>query len=83
MFFAAAFAQAPGLGWAMALICAGLGLLAFRDMKRGWRLRYDIPDRAYRAAARGGIGGEVAQAAIDATLEEAKNPNRRRYAFDD
>ena len=83
MFFAAAFTQAPGVGWILAIVCAGLGLLAFRDAKRGWRIRYDIPERAYRAVARGGIGGEVAQASIDATLKEAKDPNRKRYAFDD
>ena len=67
----------------VALGLAIMGSLAFRDAQRGWRIRYDIPTRAYQAVARGGIGGEVAQAAIDATLKEAKDPNRKRYAFDD
>ena len=55
---------------------------AFLSRKRGWKINYKIPDRAYRMIAKGGRSAEVARAAIEATEKESKNPHRRRYAFE-
>ena len=71
-------------GWGKLL---GIGMLimpflALVSWHRGWKIDYSIPPRAYTQLARGGISAEVAQAAIDATIKDRDNPNRKRFAFD-
>ena len=74
-----------GQGAAIPFIVGGLAFmafLAFRDAQRGWKLNYRIPDRAWRDAKRVGIRGEIARESIADVQKEAKDPNRRIYAFD-
>ncbi len=78
-------ALASGFHWSILLWCAvwfGNAAWLMRSAQRGWKLNYSIPERALRDAKRKGIIGEATRDAIKATEEEAKNPNRKRYAFD-
>ena len=59
-----------------------MAFLAFRDAQRGWKLDYRIPDRAWRDARRSGPIGEIARATIADVQKEARDPGRRRYAFE-
>ena len=54
-------------------------ILAIRDYRRGWKIRYDLPSWGAKAIAR---GSPVAKEAWEATQRAAKDPNRKRYAFD-
>ncbi len=68
------------VGLIVAAVFGVMALLEFRDSQRGWRIRYDIPRRAQERADRGDI---MAQTAIKRTLREAKDPDHKRYAFDE
>lgn len=61
-------------------LCA---LCNFRDAKRGWKIRYDLPPKYYRdIRSPNPITREIAREAGEATLKAAQDPNRPRYAFE-
>ena len=55
----------------------------FRSGMRGWRIRYDLPPSYFRdIKSTNPITRQMAKESAEATLKEARDPNRRRYAFD-
>lgn len=71
-------------GAILALFLFGMAYLDFRDAKLGWKLKYDLPARAYRDLRHPNpIRREIAREAIAATHKEAGNPERSRYAFEE
>ena len=80
---AAAFGGIDGAGGiVIGIFFAVMALLEARDRQRGWRISYDLPAHGLRQIERGGLGGEVARQAWEATQKEAMKPNRKRYAFE-
>ena len=78
--FGCAFMGAGTGGNAIMAVMFLCAFLALRDSKRGWKIRYDIPPHALRMIEK---GDKNTIAAAKKTLEEAKDPNRKRYAFED
>jgi len=63
------------------VVCA---LCDFKDAKRGWKMRYDLPPRYYRdIKSANPMIREMAKKAAEETLREAKSPNRKKYAFEE
>ena len=71
-------ASGPAVGFIIAFLVFG-GLLCLIDYKRGWKMRYDLPEHGRRAIER---GCPIAKAAWEDTQRAARNPKRKRYAFD-
>lgn len=67
------------LGGGLAL----LGVLAYRDGVRGWKIRYDLPPWGERDIKRGGIRGRIARAAWEDTQRDAARRDRKKYSFDE
>lgn len=60
-----------------------LSVGSFVSAKRGWKIRYDLPPKYYRdIKSSNPITREVAREAAKRTLKEARNPNRKKYAFE-
>ena len=78
--FGCAFMGAGTGGNAIMMVMFFCAFLAFRDSKRGWKIRYDIPSHAMRLIEK---GDKNAIAAAKKTLADGKDPNRKRYAFED
>lgn len=66
----------------LALPCAWLCWRGCFDYRHGWPIRYDLPPWGKEQIQRPGLGGDVARAAWARTQKAAKDPNRKRYAFD-
>ena len=68
------------------LVLSGLGFfmayLAVCSYRRGWKMSYDLPPWGERQMRKKGLAGEVARKAWAETQKEARNPNRKRYAFE-
>ncbi len=85
------------MGFALAVIVSAAGMagkiigallllpaiMEFIDAKRGWKIRYDLPPSYYRdIESPNPTTRKMAKDAAEATLKEARNPHRKRYAFD-
>ncbi len=75
--FVTGFVGGPGK-WPLVGFLVLMAILAVRDSKRGWKIRYDLPPPGKRAIER---GSKIAAQAWEDTQREARNPNRKRYAF--
>ncbi len=75
-FFVAAGITADKGGWVVIVfgtICILCALCDFRDAKRGWKIRYDLPSRYYRdIKSANPMMREMAQKAAEETLKEPK-----------
>lgn len=86
-FFIVAGVTADKGGW-IVIILGTIGVFFafwdFIDAKRGWKMRYDLPPRYYRdIKSPNPITRDIARKAADATMKAAKNPHRKKYAFED
>ena len=72
------FVEGPAK-WFFVIGFIAMALLAVRDNHRGWKMRYDLPPWGKRAIER---GDKTAIAAWEDTQRDAKDPNRKRYSFD-
>lgn len=85
-FFILAGITADKGGW-IVIMFGIIGIVAalseFGSMQRGWKLRYDLPPKYYRdIKSSNPITREIARKAAESTLKEAKNPDRKKYAFE-
>lgn len=68
------------------MFCFGLfgAYLALRDAKRGWKINYTLPRNYYRdIKSSNPITRQMAIECGEEVLEEAKNLNRQKYAFEE
>ena len=70
-------------GFIMLLFNFFMVYLCLRDAKRGWKIRYDLPPKYYRdIESSNPITKQMAKECAEETLKEAKDPNRKKYAFE-
>ncbi len=85
-FFIAAGITADKGGWiviTLGIVGVFFAFWDFTDAKRGWKMRYDLPPSYYRdIESSNPITKDIAKRAGEATMRAAKNPNRRKYAFE-
>ena len=74
----------PVFGGIFAIWGFTFAFIDFRSAKRGWKIDYSLPPRAYREMDHPSpIRRDMARRAAARTLERAKDPDRPHYAFED
>lgn len=87
IFLAGAFILIIGVqGQAVFILVMALlagAFLEFRDGKRGWKISYKLPPSYYRdIESPNKMTREIAKDSGEAVMRQAKDPNRKRYAFE-